>query len=193
MGALTWELNLGGAELSSWQAARHEARAYTADIGRFEEGVRLQVHQAHSGLTLALEQQRTAALALEAGRENLRILEERFAQGVAGTLDVLDARTALRELETRELVARHQALGAARTLTLVSGGSLDPDNKKENRDDPHCPSTTAGHPALLRRTALAAPGSPAGKPADTVRQRPRAELPSRGQPGDAWTAPGCPA
>ncbi|MCA9781978.1 MAG: TolC family protein [Calditrichaeota bacterium] len=130
LAALSWKLNLGGSEVSAWQAARHEARAYTADIGRFEEGVRLQVRQAHSALGLALDQQRTAALALDSGRENLRILEERFTQGVAGTLDVLDARTALRELEIRELVARHDAFVAARSLELLSGASLNPVNNE---------------------------------------------------------------
>ncbi len=124
MGSLSWTFNLGGGQYWKQSAAGHQARAWEAKVSHFEEGVRLQVRQGLSEYELARERSRTSAQALEAGRENLRILEERFEQGVASTLDLLDAQTALRELETRELVTRHEALVAAYRLRLLSGQAV---------------------------------------------------------------------
>jgi outer membrane protein TolC len=63
----------------------------------------------------------TAVQALEAAREGERITEERFRAGVVKTLDVLDAATARREAETRELVARAEAAVARVRLAVKSG------------------------------------------------------------------------
>ncbi len=65
----------------------------------------------------------TATDSLTSAREALRVREHRFKQGLDKMIDLLDAETALREAELRELVARYDvALGTYRLL-FASGGS----------------------------------------------------------------------
>jgi outer membrane protein TolC len=58
---------------------------------------------------------------LRAAAEVQRITEERFRQGVVKMLDLLDADTARREAETRELVARAEAHQALLQLAVKAG------------------------------------------------------------------------
>jgi len=59
--------------------------------------------------------------ALEAARESLRVRESRFRQGLDRMIDLLDAETALREAETRELVARFDVVLGSHRLKFVAG------------------------------------------------------------------------
>ncbi len=70
---------------------------------------------------VALERRATAEAALAAAGETVRIVEERFRAGVVKTTDVLDAATARREAEMRELVARAEAWLAQLRLALAAG------------------------------------------------------------------------
>jgi len=118
-------LNLfqGGAESASREAARHEAAAGEADVRRFEEGVRLEVQQAWHDLHTSKVRLSTATNSLTAAREALRVREHRFKQGLDKMIDLLDAETALREAELRELVARYDVSLSTYRLLFVSGGS----------------------------------------------------------------------
>ena len=85
--------------------------------------MRLQVREAYEKARTARERHRTALAAQEAAREVERITQQRFKQGVAKTLDLLDASTALREAETRELTARAGAHLEALRLAVQAGRS----------------------------------------------------------------------
>jgi outer membrane protein TolC len=111
----------GGRHRAAVAAARAEAEAGRRDVERMERGIRLEVEQAWEELQTARARRHTAARSLEAAREAERILEERFRSGVAKTLDLLDAATARREAETRELVARAQTRLAAFRLAFKAG------------------------------------------------------------------------
>jgi outer membrane protein TolC len=123
MAAATWSLFDGGRRKSAVVAARSEAEAARLDVGRFAEGVRLEVRNAYEEATVAAQRRATAAQALDAASEGVRIVEERFRAGVMKTLDVLDVVTARREAETRELVARAEANLAAMRLAVAAGQS----------------------------------------------------------------------
>lgn len=120
------DLFAGGRHRAAAAAARAQARAGAEDLARFEEGILLEVRQAYEEATAARDRRATALAALDAAREAERITEERFRQGVAKTLDVLDAETARREAETRELVARADATLAA--LALAVKAARDPED-----------------------------------------------------------------
>ncbi len=77
--------------------------------------------QAYESAAVALERRATAASALDAAAEAVRIIEERFRAGVVKTTDLLDAATARREAEMRELVARAEAWLAQLRLALAAG------------------------------------------------------------------------
>ncbi|HUP23089.1 MAG TPA: TolC family protein [Thermoanaerobaculia bacterium] len=115
------ELWNGGRRRAAIAAAEAEAVAGRAEVELLAEGVRLEVERALSAARVARARQATAASALQAAEESLRIVEERFRAGVVQTIDVLDAATARREAETRELVARAEANLAALGLAFTAG------------------------------------------------------------------------
>jgi len=119
----SFDLFDGGKTRAAMAAARADAEAGRADVERFVEGVRLEAKQAWEAAEVALERQQTAASALAASEEALRIVEERFRSGVVKTLDVLDASNARREADMRELVARAEAWLAHFRLALAAGRS----------------------------------------------------------------------
>lgn len=121
MAMMSLDLWNGGRHRAAAAAAKAEAEAGRRDVERMERGIRLEVQQAWEELQTALARQRTAGRWLEAAREAERIVSDRFRQGVAKTLDVIDATTARRETETRELVARAQAHQAGFRLAFKSG------------------------------------------------------------------------
>jgi outer membrane protein len=121
----------GGAGTAARTAARHEAVSFAADVQRFEEGVRLEVQQAWLDLATARVRHATATSALAAAEEGLRVRESRFKQGLDKMIDLLDAETALREAETRELVARYDVALGAHRLKYVSGAPVI-ENMEEN-------------------------------------------------------------
>jgi outer membrane protein TolC len=111
----------GGAHRDAVRAARHEAAAGREDVARFEQGVELSVRQAYEAADVARRRHATATKAVSAAREAERITEERFRSGVVKMIDLLDVTTALREAETRELVARAEATAALLRLAVAAG------------------------------------------------------------------------
>ena len=125
----------GGADREAVAAARHETASFERNLHRFEEGVRLEVRQAYQQLRTARARRATAAAALEAAAEELRVWEERFRQGLEQMIDLLDAETALREAQVRELVARYDETLASWRLHFVCGADLTTllEKTEENR------------------------------------------------------------
>jgi outer membrane protein TolC len=125
----------GGRHRAAAAAARSEADAVSREVERMERGIRLEVQQAWQAMDTARSRQRTAVRSLEAAREAERILGERFRSGVSRMIDLLDAATARREAETRELVARAESQAAAFRLTFAAGkppeSALSPEAPKE--------------------------------------------------------------
>jgi len=120
------KINLFGgiADSNSRKAAELNTIGFEADIRRFEEGVRLEVRQAWQDLQTARARRATAHAVMDAANEALRVREHRFKQGLDKMVDLLDAETALREAETRELVARYDVALSTYRLHFVSGATL---------------------------------------------------------------------
>ncbi len=121
MAVASFDLWAGGRHRAAVAAARAEADAAARDVERFTEGTALAVRRAYEIASTSRERHATALAALAAAREAERITGERFAQGVVKTIDVLDAETALREAETRELVARAEAVLSTIALAVEAG------------------------------------------------------------------------
>ncbi len=117
----TFDLFDGGKKRAGIAAAKAEADAGRAEVLRMEEGIRLETRQAYEAAAVALERRATAATALAAAAEAVRIVEERFKAGVVKSTDLLDTATARREAEMRELVARADAWLAHLQLALAAG------------------------------------------------------------------------
>lgn len=114
----------GGSDKQALTAARHKTRSFNENIDRFEEGIRLEVRQAWQDLSTAQARSETARASLAAAEEALRITDERFQQGLEKMIDLLDAETALREAEVRELTARYDEAFALFRLHFATGFSL---------------------------------------------------------------------
>lgn len=125
MAVASLNLFAGGSDRAAVAAARHEARAGREDVARFAEGVRLEVRQAYEEAVTARQRYATARQAVAAALEAERITGERFRAGVVKMLDLLDAATARREAETRELVARADAQLALMRLAVRAGYPAD--------------------------------------------------------------------
>jgi outer membrane protein TolC len=121
MAVATINVFQGGADRAALAAARADLRAGQEDVARFEEGVALEVRQSFEEAATSRARHATALKALDSARETERITNERFRSGVVKTLDVLDAATARREAETRELVSRAEAQAAVLKLAVKGG------------------------------------------------------------------------
>lgn len=115
------DLFAGGRHRTAAAAARAEAAAGRWEVEHFREGIRLEIRNAYEQAASARERHRTALAAQAAAGEAERIVGERFEKGVVKTIDLLDAATARREAETRELVARAEAQLASLRLAVAAG------------------------------------------------------------------------
>ncbi|BCW92971.1 MAG: transporter [Thermoanaerobaculum sp.] len=111
----------GGSDRAAVAAARAEARAGREQVRFARQGVALEVRQAYVEAQVAVARVATARKALQAAAEVERVTTERFRQGVVKMIDLLDADTARREAETRELVARAEAHLALLRLAIKAG------------------------------------------------------------------------
>lgn len=135
------DLFSGGRHAAATAEARLEAEAARHELEGFERAVRLEVEQAWVEADTALQRWDTSGAAVEAAREAERVMEARFRQGIVRTIDVLDAATALREAETRELEARIDAWRAALRLATRAGRApeeaLEPGSPNTERSTDH--------------------------------------------------------
>lgn len=121
MAAASLNLFAGGSNRAAVTAAKADARAGRERVGLFAQGVQLEVRQAFTEAQVAVARAQTAKKALRAAAETERVVSERFRQGVVKMIDLLDAATARREAETRELVARSDAHRALLQLAVKAG------------------------------------------------------------------------
>jgi outer membrane protein len=115
------DLFSGGRHRAAAAAAAAEVEAARREVEQFEEAVRLEVRHAWELASTARERHATASAARAAAAEVERITQQRFAKGVAKTLDLVDAVTARHAAETRELVARAEAHLATFRLAVAGG------------------------------------------------------------------------
>ena len=114
----------GGSDTAEKEAARLDALSGEHNVALFEEGVRLEVRSAYAQVQSARKRHETATRAVDAAQEAMRVREKRFKQGLDKMIDLLDAETALRESELRELVARYDLTLSTFRLYFTSGTSL---------------------------------------------------------------------
>jgi outer membrane protein TolC len=115
------DLFAGGRHRAAAAAARAELEAARSQVEQLRAGIQLEIRGAFELASSARERHRTALAALESAREGERITGERFKKGVVKTIDLLDSATARREAETRELMARAEALLASLDLAVKAG------------------------------------------------------------------------
>jgi len=120
---LSWNLFHGGADRARAAAATSRLRAVSFLRADVEKQVRLQVEQAWRDLEVAIKNLATARQAVDQARENHRLSELQFKEGLIPIADLLEARSLQTEAETRLLEARYGLLAARARLDRAVGNS----------------------------------------------------------------------
>jgi len=83
--------------------------------------ISLQVTKAYHDIRAAVERVAQAGTAIELARENLRIVQNRYSEGLSTSVELLDAQTALTQAQTRAVGARRDVLMGRAALDLAVG------------------------------------------------------------------------
>jgi outer membrane protein TolC len=102
-------------------AASAEARAADLEVRASRDQVRLEVETAWRRAQAARERYAAAAGGAEEGREALRVVQERYQQGMATLTDELETETASLGAELEELRAASEAAIADAALLRAAG------------------------------------------------------------------------
>jgi outer membrane protein TolC len=121
MAVASVDLFSGGRHRQAAAAARAEADAGAREVEQFRQGIWVAITDAYERARSARHRHETGVAAQEAAREVERIVQERFEQGVVKMIDLLDAVTARREADMRELMARADTHLAALRLAVQAG------------------------------------------------------------------------
>jgi outer membrane protein TolC len=106
------------ARIDEAEASRAEAQA---DQERLANQVRLEVVRAYQQFVSARERARVADLAIEQATEALRIVQDRYKEGLTTITEVLRAETALSRAKLRLLGARYEYYIGYANLLMASG------------------------------------------------------------------------
>ena len=110
-----------GARIARARAGRDRLAAMRRAM---EDGIRLEVRAAWADRAAADERLTVAHAAVGQARESLRIVRERYSEGMAVMVELLAAEAALTQAEASEVEARRAAFLARAALDLATGRSL---------------------------------------------------------------------
>ncbi len=125
----SWSL-VAAAKFTAFDGARTRAQVRTArararqadEMTRLmEQKVALEVRQAWHDLAAALQRLEEARHAVEWAKESLKIVEDRYQEGLTTLVELLDAETRLTGARTREVSAQRDVMLARAALDLAVG------------------------------------------------------------------------
>jgi outer membrane protein TolC len=120
---LNWPLFDGGQRRSRLSAAEARTEEARRRIEAGERDVALMVHKRHQTLSNAATRLASFEVTLDLARESLRAQRRAFEEGLASSLDVVDAELALSRVELGMLAARYEGLVALAGLYEATGDS----------------------------------------------------------------------
>jgi len=121
MGQLTWNIFDGLLTTNKVREARAQKNAAEYAYDGMREGVLFEVRKAFYDLDEARRRIEVSKAAVKEGEEGLRIIKKRFEAGMAKTIDVLDAETALTRARTNSVQSLYDYSVAAAALRLAVG------------------------------------------------------------------------
>jgi len=116
-----WTLFDGNRTRASVAEARHMKAAAAAGEKQMNSAVRLEVRRAQANLDASRERVATTRDTVAQAEEGLRIIRNRYSNGLATVTDLLRAETALLESKTHRLAALYDQRTAAVQLEAASG------------------------------------------------------------------------
>lgn len=125
---LRWNLFNGYADKGRIQESQYALAASKSQQRQVQNGVQLQVRQAHAQFTAATERIQVAQAAIAQADESVRIIRNRYEGGLSTVTDLLRNQVAALEARLRRLMAVHDQRVAAAMLELAAG-SLTADSE----------------------------------------------------------------
>jgi len=129
--SLRWNLFDGFATKARLAEAGQAARQARAAQRQIDAGVSLEVRRTYLELKASQERISVAEAAVAEAEETLRIVKNRYENGLNYNYELLRSETALAEARLRRLAAIHDQRLAAAALELAAG-SLGPDSRVLN-------------------------------------------------------------
>ncbi len=129
--SLRWNLFDGFATKARLAEAGQAARQARAAQRQIDAGVSLEVRRTYLELKASQERISVAEAAVAEAEETLRIVKNRYENGLTTITELLRSETALAEARLRRLAAIHDQRLAAAALELAAG-SLGPDSRVLN-------------------------------------------------------------
>ena len=118
---LRWNLFNGYADKARIQETQYTLAASRSQQRQVQNGVQLQVRQAHAQFTAATERIQAAQAAIAQADESVRIIRNRYEGGLSTVTDLLRNQVAALEARLRRLMAVHDQRVAATMLELAAG------------------------------------------------------------------------
>ncbi len=125
--SLRWNLFNGFADKARIAEANQQIQRARAEQRRVDAALGLEVRRAYLDLKATEERIQVAESAVSAAEENLRIVKNRYENGLTDVTELLRSETALAETRLRRLVAVHDQRLAAAGLELAAG-TLSPES-----------------------------------------------------------------
>lgn len=116
-----WEVFDGGRARARTARAGAKLREAESGLALLKSRVALEVRQAWHGLRAAASRIETADASVAMAEESLRVVEDRYKNGLATLVELLEAEAALTRSRTRLVAARRAALNARAALDLATG------------------------------------------------------------------------
>ncbi len=116
-----WTLFDGNRTKAAVAEARHMKAAASASERQMDAAVRLEVRRAEANLEASRERVSTTRDTVAQAEESLRIIRNRYSNGLATVTDLLRSETALLESKTRRLAALYDQRTAAVQLEAATG------------------------------------------------------------------------
>jgi len=116
-----WTLFDGNRTRASVAEARHMKAAAAAGEKQMDAAVRLEVRRAEANLDASRERVTTTRDTVAQAEESLRIIRNRYSNGLVTVTDLLRSETALLESKTRRLAALYDQRTAAVQLEAATG------------------------------------------------------------------------
>lgn len=119
--SLRWNLFDGNRAKQMQQEALHQAAAARATERQMQSALSLQVKKAGTDALAAQERISVTEATIAQAEESLRILRNRYSNGLATVTDILRANTALLDARTRRLAAIYEQRMAAIAVDAAAG------------------------------------------------------------------------
>lgn len=120
-GVISFNLFNGTGDKARIAAAKSEEQAVSHRVKDMEEQVRMEVREAYYNLRTAVQQREVARRSIENAQEALRILQNRYNNGLALMVEVLTAETALKQAGLDLQRTAFDVLTAETALKLRTG------------------------------------------------------------------------